>query len=132
MSAGSLTVDVGPRVDWFAEDSAQEVVASGGLAQLTRHEYVVARDSNRVAVRLEGPPLRRIRGGELPSEGLIAGAVQVPPDGRPVVFLADHPTTGGYPVIAVVREEFLAVVAQARPGERLRFLSASSSPRTGA
>ncbi len=59
-------------------------------------------DSNRVGLRLEGPRLERVRDDELPSEGMVLGAVQVPPDGQPVVFLADHPTTGGYPVIAVV------------------------------
>ena len=52
------------------------------------------------------------------------GAVQVPPDGQPIVMLADHPTTGGYPVVAVVDDGALAVVAQARPGDVLRFRSA--------
>lgn len=59
---------------------------------------------------------------ELPSEGMVLGAVQVPPDGRPVVFLADHPTTGGYPVIGVVPEGDLAAAAQAPPGTPLRFV----------
>ncbi|NDZ84277.1 biotin-dependent carboxyltransferase family protein, partial [Streptomyces sp. SID10115] len=58
------------------------------------------------------------------SEGMVLGAVQVPPDGRPVVFLADHPTTGGYPVVAVVRESDLAAAAQARPGTPVRFVAA--------
>ncbi|NEB81609.1 biotin-dependent carboxyltransferase family protein, partial [Streptomyces sp. SID14478] len=56
-----------------------------------------------------------------PSEGMVLGAVQVPPDGRPVVFLHDHPTTGGYPVIAVVPEAALAAAAQAVPGIPVRF-----------
>ncbi|NBH07135.1 allophanate hydrolase subunit 2 family protein, partial [Amycolatopsis sp. SID8362] len=59
--------------------------------------------------------------GELPSEGVVTGAIQVPPSGRPVVFLADHPTTGGYPVAAVVRAAALSALAQARPGTRVRF-----------
>ncbi len=63
----------------------------------------------------------RARTEELPSEGLVTGAVQVPADGRPVVMLADHPTTGGYPVLAVVDDASLATVVQARPGARLRF-----------
>ncbi|MFA1538695.1 hypothetical protein [Actinomadura monticuli] len=59
--------------------------------------------------------------GELPSEGTVAGALQVPPSGQPVLFLADHPLTGGYPVIAVVASADIGRAAQARPGQRLRF-----------
>ena len=58
--------------------------------------------SNRVGARLAGAGLTRAVAGELPSEGMVLGAVQVPADGQPLVFLADHPTTGGYPVIGVV------------------------------
>jgi allophanate hydrolase subunit 2 len=66
--------------------------------------------------------LRRVRAGELPSEGMVEGAVQVPPDGQPIVMLADHPTTGGYPVLAVVDPRDLGEVAQAAPGTMLRFV----------
>jgi allophanate hydrolase subunit 2 len=66
-----------------------------------------------------------VRVGELPSEGMVLGAVQVPPNGQPIVFLADHPTTGGYPVIGVVHPDDLWQCAQARPGERVRFRPAS-------
>jgi allophanate hydrolase subunit 2 len=55
------------------------------------------------------------------SEGVIRGSVQVPPDGQPLIFLADHPVTGGYPVIAVVDEDDVDLAAQARPGQTLRF-----------
>jgi allophanate hydrolase subunit 2 len=65
--------------------------------------------------------------GELPSEGMVLGAVQVPPDGCPVVFLADHPTTGGYPVVAVVDERDLAAAAQAVPGTLVRFVPVRSA-----
>jgi allophanate hydrolase subunit 2 len=65
--------------------------------------------------------LTRAVAGELPSEGLIAGAIQVPPDGQPIIFLSDHPTTGGYPVIAVVDPADLPMVAQARPGTKVMF-----------
>ena len=58
---------------------------------------------------------------ELPSEGLVLGAVQVPADGQPLVFLADHPTTGGYPVIAVVEDGDVDGCAQVRPGDEVRF-----------
>jgi allophanate hydrolase subunit 2 len=61
---------------------------------------------------------------ELASEGLVAGAIQVPHDGQPVVMLADHPTTGGYPVIAVVDPDDLAALAQRRVGSTVRFCHA--------
>jgi allophanate hydrolase subunit 2 len=85
----------------------------------------VSADSNRVALRLRGQPLRR-RGGELASEGLVSGAIQALPDGRLVLFLADHPTTGGYPVIAVVDPACLPACAQARPGSKVSLRVASS------
>ncbi|WP_372406239.1 biotin-dependent carboxyltransferase family protein [Streptomyces luteireticuli] len=106
----------GPRDDWFAP---------GARAALAAGRFRVSPASNRIGLRLEGPTLERRPGtGELPSEGMVLGAVQVPPDGRPVVFLADHPTTGGYPVIGVVAEEALAGAAQAGPGVRVRFVVA--------
>ena len=77
--------------------------------------------SNRVGCRLAGSALTRTRAGELPSEGVVLGAVQVPADGQPLIFLADHPTTGGYPVIAVVERDDLPLLAQARPGTTVRF-----------
>ena len=80
--------------------------------------------------RLAGAPLARVperRGVELPSEGLVLGAVQVPADGQPLVFLADHPTTGGYPVIAVVDDSDVDTCAQVRPGDEVRFRWSVSS-----
>ena len=109
---GPLRVHPGPRADWLTADA---------LDVLCGAPYAVAADSDRVGLRLDGPPLRRSRDGELPSEGMVLGAVQVPPDGRPVVFLADHPTTGGYPVLAVVDAADLARCAQLRPGDEVRF-----------
>ena len=91
------------------------------MQQLVTTDWTVSADVSRVGVRLDGPPLRRVVDDELPSEGLVTGAIQVPPDGRPVVMLADHPTTGGYPVIAVVDPACVHVVAQRRPGSSLRF-----------
>ena len=105
-------MDYGPRADWFVGDVVERLCAT---------TYVVTTQSNRVGLRLEGAPLVRARDGELPSEGMVLGAVQVPPDGLPVVFLADHPTTGGYPVVAVVRAADLAQCAQLRPGDEVRF-----------
>jgi len=109
---GPLRVGPGPRADWFAGNALERLCAA---------PYVVGEASNRVGLRLEGPALTWLRDDELPSEGMVLGAVQVPPDGRPVVFLADHPPTGGYPVLAVVHPEDLWQCAQARPGAELRF-----------
>lgn len=102
----------GPRLDWFEPTAASTLVTSA---------WTLGADSDRVGARLAGTVLTRARREELPSEGLVAGAIQVPPDGRPVVMLADHPVTGGYPVIAVVDPDDLWSVAQARPGDVLRF-----------
>ncbi|MFJ6579733.1 biotin-dependent carboxyltransferase family protein [Streptomyces sp. NPDC091368] len=109
-----LRVRLGPREDWFTAPA---------LRAFTTRAYRVSPTSNRIGLRIEGPALERAVPGELPSEGMVLGAVQVPPDGRPVVFLADHPTTGGYPVVAVVREADLGAAAQAVPGTRVRFVA---------
>ncbi|OII64869.1 allophanate hydrolase [Streptomyces sp. CC53] len=108
-----LRVRLGPRDGWFTERA---------LRVFTTGAYRVSVASNRIGLRTEGPALERAVTDELPSEGMVRGAVQVPPDGRPVVFLADHPTTGGYPVVAVVREADLAAAAQAAPGSAVRFV----------
>lgn len=110
-----LVVLPGPRLDWFAPEAFDVLV---------RGPYRVQPASDRVAVRLTGPPLPRLARGELPSEGLVVGAVQVPPDGQPVVFGPDHPVTGGYPVLAVVRSDGLGVAAQLRPGDPVVFVRA--------
>jgi allophanate hydrolase subunit 2 len=102
----------GPRDDWFVP---------AALAALTSQPYVVTPACDRVGMRLAGPALERREDRELPSEGTVTGALQVPPDGRPILFLADHPVTGGYPVIGVVLHADLPAAAQLRPGQRLRF-----------
>ncbi|MEU9793622.1 biotin-dependent carboxyltransferase family protein [Streptomyces sparsogenes] len=107
-----LPVLLGPRHDWFTPRA---------LRTLATGEFRVSAASNRIGLRTEGPALERARDGELPSEGMVLGALQVPPDGRPVLFLADHPTTGGYPVVGVVPESHLPAAAQAVPGVPLRF-----------
>ena len=116
---GPLRVTRGPRADWFADDV---------LAALCGAAYVVAADSDRIGLRLDGAALARVRAGELPSEGMVLGAVQVPPSGMPVVFLADHPPTGGYPVVAVVELDDLWQCAQLRPGDEVRFTPARPGP----
>lgn len=113
---GVLRCVLGPRDDWFTPDSLNVFVST---------EWTVTSQSNRVGVRLLGPSddsgLQRSREGELPSEGMVAGSVQVPPSGEPVIFLRDHAVTGGYPVIATVLEEDIDIAAQLPPGATVRF-----------
>jgi KipI family sensor histidine kinase inhibitor len=110
-----VRVTAGPRADWFAADASPTLRAA---------TWTVSSHADRVGIRLEGPALERARHDELPSEGMRPGAIQVPPHGRPVVLLADGPVTGGYPVIAVVTDAALDALAQARPGDRVRFRGA--------
>ena len=102
----------GPRSDWFDTD-------------LTTTPWRVTDRLDRAGIRLTGDRLvgRReaYRSRELASEGMVPGAIQVPPSGEPVIFGPDHPVTGGYPVIAVVSESDLDRVAQLRPGDVIRF-----------
>jgi len=112
----------GLRADWFSPQ-AWETLLDG--------VYRVSPDSNRVALRLDGAAVRRAERGEYASEGLVRGAVQVPPSGAPVVFLVDHPVTGGYPVLAVVTAAGSDLLAQLRPGDEVRFRPAKPVPRSG-
>ena len=107
-----LRVIPGPRDDWFGP---------GALELLYSASYAVTPASDRTGLRLDGPALPRASPGELPSEGVVTGALQVPHGGRPILLLADHPVTGGYPVIAVVTSADIGLAAQLRPGARLRF-----------
>jgi biotin-dependent carboxylase-like uncharacterized protein len=108
--AATLRLRLGPRDDWFT---------AAARALLLDAEWTVRPESNRVGIRLAGPPLHRVKHGELPSEPTLPGALQVPPDGRPILFGPDAPVTGGYPVIAVVTD--LDPAAQLRPGDVVRF-----------
>jgi KipI family sensor histidine kinase inhibitor len=108
-----LDVVLGPRTDWFDADA---------VATLTGQDWFVTPHSDRVGVRLQGDtPLARAVTAELPSEGAVTGAIQVPPNGQPVLFLPDHPLTGGYPVIGAVVDADLDRAGQLAPGMRVRF-----------
>ena len=110
---GVVRCVLGPRDDWFSDDAVKQFFST---------TFTVTGDSNRVGLRLEGDaPLTRSRDGELPSEGMVAGSVQIPPNGQPVLFLRDHAVTGGYPVIATVINEDVDIAAQLPPGGKLRF-----------
>jgi len=116
---GALRVVPGPRSDWFGEAAHRLLLTS---------VWEVRQESDRIGVRLSGPAVERLPayvGRELPSEPMVLGAIQVPPQGQPIVFLADHPPTGGYPVIGVVDPDDLWQCAQVRPGDRLLFRAGS-------
>jgi biotin-dependent carboxylase-like uncharacterized protein len=108
----AVRVILGPRDDWFTE---------AGRYTLVHETYVATSESNRIGVRLDGPVLERARAAELPSEGMARGALQVPPSGKPVLFLADHPVTGGYPVVAYVHDVDVDRCGQLAPGQSIRF-----------
>ncbi|MBD2758741.1 biotin-dependent carboxyltransferase family protein [Yimella sp. cx-573] len=103
---------LGPRDDWFTQES---------VALLTSTTWTMSSDLDRVGGRLDGPALQRNRSDELPSEGMVRGSVQVSANGQLIVFFADHPPTGGYPVVGVVADEHVDRIAQCRPGEQVRF-----------
>jgi biotin-dependent carboxylase-like uncharacterized protein len=107
-----VRIVLGPRDDWFT---------TAAIDTLCSEPWQVSSSSNRVGIRLEGPPLERARSGELLSEGIVTGALQVPTGGQPILLLQDHPTTGGYPVIAVVRSDDLWLAGQLAPHRRVRF-----------
>jgi len=109
-----LDVVLGPRTDWFSDDA---------VASLTGQRWIVSPKSNRVGLRLEGESLTRAIDAELQSEGTVSGAIQIPPNGQPVLFLADHPLTGGYPVIGSVISQHLSLAGQLPPGAHIRFRS---------
>lgn len=111
----------GPRVDHLVEAS---------LDALCRDPWEITDRWSRIGIRLRGNPPPQRLDLELPSEGLVLGAVQLPPSGEPVVMLPDHPTTGGYPVVAVVHADDLAALVRRRPGSHIRFVPASPT-RTG-
>jgi biotin-dependent carboxylase-like uncharacterized protein len=116
LSAEMLTLHAlrGPRDGWVADIDA-----------LAATVWTVSSHSDRVGIRLNGEPLQRHAdrtGKELPSEGVVRGSIQVPTGGQPVVFLADHPVTGGYPVVAVLVDQDIDRAAQAVPGQQIRIV----------
>jgi biotin-dependent carboxylase-like uncharacterized protein len=105
---GPLRVVPGPQAERFDLDA------------LTATAWTVGPDVNRVGLRLTGPSLLAT-GGALPPDGVVPGSIQVPPDGRPIVTLADGPTTGGYPKVGVVASVDLGRAGRLRPGDEVRF-----------
>lgn len=117
-----LRLAPGPRAGWFTEQS---------VAGLFGSSWIVRPDSDRIGTRLRGQAIQPRPGAErdvaeLPSEPTLPGAVQVPPDGQPIVLGPDAPVTGGYPVIAVLAAADLDSLAQLRPGAEIRFTPVST------
>lgn len=109
-----LDVVMGPRTDWFTDDAVR---------LLATQDWLVTPESSRVGIRLAGAePLERAITDELPSEGTVRGALQVPPSGQPVLFLSDHPLTGGYPVIGAIAPHHLDLAGQIPIGARIRLV----------
>lgn len=113
-----LRILAGPHQEWFTPES---------LLALCTARFSVSSQSDRTGVRLEGASLERIRSAELPSMGMITGAMQVPSSGQPIVLLGNHGTTGGYPVIASVIAADLHLLAQLAPGAQVRFADVSAA-----
>ncbi len=117
--AASLRLDHGPirvtaslQSDWFDQET---------LGRFHEQAFTVTDQSNRSGLRLAGEPILRTNRGELLTEGIALGAVQVPPDGQPIILFVDQQTTGGYPKIANVIAADLPRVGQLRPRDEIRF-----------
>lgn len=128
MVTGWPDVDVAPgappasgRVTLSAVPGPRDDLLTLGPAALAGPTWRVSPDSDRVGLRLTGDPVATRAGASVPSAPLVRGAVQVPPGGEPVIFLADHPVTGGYPVVAVLLEDDVDRAAQLRPGQAVRL-----------
>jgi len=107
-----LRVVLGPQDDYFT---------AGGLATFLNSAYQLTPDADRMGARLQGPPIAHRGATGIVSDGVVTGSVQVPPDGQPIVMLADHQTTGGYPKIATIIQADLPLLAQSLPGDRVSF-----------
>jgi len=106
----------------------RSLLTERGERDLFGQVYRVSPQSNRIALRLAGRPLERHPVLELPSEGIVWGSVQLLGTGEVLVFLADHPTTGGYPVVAVADPSAASGLAQARPGDVVELQRAAHGP----
>lgn len=109
---GPIRVTAGPQGDLFSVDSQLTFSTS---------TYTVKEESDRMGLRLKGPALKRVVDGDIITEGTSLGAIQVPPDGEPIILFVEHPTTGGYPKIANVISADLHRVGQLRPRDEIKF-----------
>jgi allophanate hydrolase len=108
-----IRVVLGPQQEYFTEEAVKSLLGS---------EFRVSPAADRMGMRLDGPPLRHRHGWDIVSDAIATGAIQVAGSGQPILLLADHQTTGGYPKIATVVSADLPVVGRRRPGDRMRFV----------
>jgi biotin-dependent carboxylase-like uncharacterized protein len=109
---GPLRVVLGPQDDLFTDEGKRTFLASA---------YRITSDADRMGYRLTGPKVAHANGYNIVSDGIVAGSIQVPGSGEPIVMLADRQTTGGYPKIATLASVDIARLAQSRPGTIVRF-----------
>jgi biotin-dependent carboxylase-like uncharacterized protein len=107
-----IRIVLGPQQDHFTE---------AALERLVSEEFVVSKHADRMGMRLDGPLLAHRDGYNIVSDGIATGAIQVPGSGQPILLLADHQTTGGYPKVATVISADIPVVGRRKPGDRIRF-----------
>jgi len=107
---------LGPQDDRFT---------SAAIDMFLGQPYQVSPVLNRMGMRLEGPLLEHRDNADIPSDGIVTGSIQVPGEGKPIILLADHQTTGGYTKIATVISADLPMLARLRPGQKIRFQAIS-------
>ena len=107
-----IRIVLGPQQDYFTK---------AALKSLITDEFVISKQSDRMGMRLDGPTLAHRDGYNIVSDGIATGAIQVPGSGQPILLLADHQTTGGYPKIATVISADIPIVGRRKPGDVIRF-----------
>jgi len=111
-SGGPVRVVLGPQDDFFSSES---------IAEFFAETYTSTREADRMGIRLDGPTLAHVKGHDIVSDGIVTGAIQVPGNGRPILLLADHQTTGGYPKLGTVISADVPRLGRLRPGDEIRF-----------
>ena len=110
--AGPIRVVLGPQADYFGAEALQTFLSS---------PYTVSRETDRMGMRLDGPTLNHVKGYNIPSDGIVTGAIQVPGSGQPIILLADRQTTGGYPKIGCAISADMPRLGRLRPGDEVAF-----------
>lgn len=112
--SASVTARVieGPQADYFTDKGKQDFY---------HHTYIVSQESDRMGYRLDGTAIENVNGVDIVSDGIALGSIQVPPNGKPIVLLADRQTTGGYAKIATVISKDIPKLAQLKPGDQIHF-----------
>ncbi|MGB1025506.1 MAG: biotin-dependent carboxyltransferase family protein, partial [Rhodospirillaceae bacterium] len=114
----TLRVVLGPQADYFSD---------AGLQTFFSEPYQVTREVDRMGMRLDGPTITHAKGFNIPSDGIVTGAIQVPGSGQPIILLADRQTTGGYPKIGCVVSADLPALGRLNPGAVVRFKAVSAA-----